>query len=172
LSVEPTQLRFSYGPHGMPNLADEFRKSGLRFSLSQSEDLALLGVTSYRRIGIDIELLRPDFAYKEIAERFFSRQEIVKLLSLPAELRTQAFFNCWTRKEAYIKAGGEGLSLPLDQFEVSFTPEEEPALLSTCPDPTEANRWSLLELHPGDAYAAALAVEASVRLLRGLNWRF
>jgi 4'-phosphopantetheinyl transferase len=96
---------------------------------------------------------------ESIAERFFSAREVATLRALPAEVQPQAFFNCWTRKEAFIKARGEGLSFPLDRFEVSLDPKEPAALVSVSDDPREASRWSLQALPVEEGYAAALAVE-------------
>jgi 4'-phosphopantetheinyl transferase len=110
-------------------------------------------------VGIDLEYIRSDLQVEQLAERFFSRREIATLRTLPPEVQRQAFFLCWTRKEAYLKARGEGLSLPLDQFDVSLIPGEPAALLSTQRDPYEVSRWSLQELTPAPGYAAALAVE-------------
>jgi 4'-phosphopantetheinyl transferase len=133
--------------------------------------VALYAVTRAREVGIDVELIRSDLKIEQIAERFFSHHEIATLRALPTELRQSAFFRCWTRKEAYIKATGKGLSLPLDQFEVSLTPGEPAALLSTQPDPNEAQRWSLRELTPAPGYAAALAVEGHGWCLACWDWR-
>jgi 4'-phosphopantetheinyl transferase len=121
--------------------------------------VALYAVTRGREIGIDLECIRFDLEVEKIAERFFSRREAATLRTLPPEVQRQAFFLCWTRKEAYFKARGEGLSLPLDQFDVSLIPGEPAALLSTQRDPYEVSRWSLQELTPAPGYAAALAVE-------------
>ena len=106
-----------------------------------------------------VEFIRCDLEAEQIAERFFSRSEIVTLRALPLSLRKYAFFLCWTRKEAYIKARGEGLSLPLDQFDVSLIPGEPAALLSYPSRFDEALRWSLQDLPPASGYAAALALE-------------
>jgi len=161
LGVEPTQLRFCYGPHGKPALVSE---PGLCFNLSHSEGLALYAVTRGREVGVDLEFLHPDFPYEQIAEHFFSRREISTLLALSPQLRSQGFFNCWTRKEAYIKAKGEGLTLRLDQFDVSLVPGEQATLLFANGDRQELFRWTLQELNPGPGHAAALAVE-------GRDWR-
>ncbi|MHB1426768.1 MAG: 4'-phosphopantetheinyl transferase family protein, partial [Gemmataceae bacterium] len=99
-----------------------------------------------------------------LAERFFSPRETAVLRSLPPELRREAFFRCWTRKEAYIKAQGKGLSLPLDQFDVSLHPDEPAELLATQHDPQEAQRWSLRSLLPKEGFVATVAVE-------GHSWR-
>lgn len=166
LDREPSQLRFDYSPYGKPALASESGGETLRFNVSHSHGLALYAVTRGREIGIDVEYIRADVASEQIAERFFSSREVAVLRALPVEAQAEAFFNCWTRKEAYIKARGEGLSLPLDQFDVSLVPGEPAALLSTRPDPHEASRWSLQELTPGPGYVAALAVEGRIRQLQ------
>lgn len=155
----PAELRFTYNPFGKPALAPEQGEAGLRFNLSHSQGLALLAVACGREVGIDVEWVGHTLADEEIAARFFSRPEVEALRALPTEARPRAFFNCWTRKEAYIKARGEGLSFPLDQFQVSLRPGEPAALLETAGDAAEARRWSMLELSPGEGYAAALVVE-------------
>ncbi|MGH7830115.1 MAG: 4'-phosphopantetheinyl transferase family protein [Candidatus Binatia bacterium] len=165
--VEPSGLRFSYGPYGKPALVSE---SGLSFNLSHSGGLALYAVACGREVGIDVEFLHPDFPHEQIAERFFSRREISALLTLPPQSRPQGFFNCWTRKEAYIKAKGDGLSFRLDQFDVSLAPGEPAALVNVNGDRRELSRWSLQELNPASDCAAALAVEG--RDYRLLCWQW
>src|SRR5207245_9098248 len=113
LAKEPGQLRFSYNPYGKPELASPADSGALRFNLAHSRGLALYAFTRRRQIGIDVEMIRPDFATEEIAARFFSPAEIAVLRSLPRELQPLAFFSCCTRQEAFIKARGMGLSLPL-----------------------------------------------------------
>ncbi|HEX8652350.1 MAG TPA: 4'-phosphopantetheinyl transferase superfamily protein [Pyrinomonadaceae bacterium] len=159
LGVRPHQLRFSYSSYGKPSLTGEFDADTLRFNLSHSHGLALFAITLGRKIGIDLERLRSDFEYEQIAERFFSAQEFKMLCALPSDVRAEAFFNCWTRKEAYIKARGEGLSLPLDEFDVALAPGEPAALLNIKDNPQEASRWSIRELTPDPGYKAAVAVE-------------
>lgn len=164
LSKEPDQLQFCYGPYGKPSLTQEFGGDTLRFNLSHSYGLALFAITRGRELGVDLEQLRSQVTNIQIAERFFSPREVAALRALPINLQQEAFFTCWTCKEAYLKARGEGLTHPLDQFDVSFTPGEPARLLNTYKDPQEASRWSLYKLNPGPGYAAALAVE-------GHNWK-
>jgi len=164
LRRDPCGLRFEYGSFGKPMLSGESRASDIRFNVSHADDMALYAVTSGREVGIDIERIRPDLIPEDIAERFFSRQEVATLRGLPTPSRLEAFFACWTRKEAFIKARGRGLSLSLDGFDVSLVPGRPVELLSVRDDPEEANRWSLRQLFPGDDYVAALAVE-------GLGWQ-
>jgi 4'-phosphopantetheinyl transferase len=164
LSVPPQAVRFCYGLYGKPALTEDSGGRALRFNMSHSQELGLYAVARDRRVGIDLEYVRGDFASEQIARQFFSPGEVATLCSLPAHLQTKAFFDCWTRKEAYIKAKGQGLSLPLHQFDVSLAPGEPAALLSTRENPQEALGWTLLELTPGSGYVAALAVE-------GHDWR-
>ena len=165
LSIEASQLRFCYSPYGKPALATTPGQDTLSFNVSHSHGLALYAVTRGREIGIDLERIHADLECEQIAARFFSPRENAVLRALPTKLKTEAFFNCWTRKEAYIKARGGGLSFPLDQFDVSLAPGEPTTLLNTRGDPQEATRWSLRALTPGPGYVAALAVE-------GHGWRF
>jgi 4'-phosphopantetheinyl transferase len=164
LGRAPEQLRFCYDSHGKPALTGEADREAVRFNVSHSGRIALYAVTRDREVGIDLERIRFDLAVAELAGRFFSRREIVALGSLPTDMQRQAFFRCWTRKEAYIKARGLGLSLPLSEFDVSLAPGEPAAILCTRPDASEASRWSLQELTPAPGYAAAIAVE-------GHGWR-
>lgn len=168
LRTKPEALQFGVNPFGKPHLAGDQGELGLRFNLSHSHEMALLAVARNRDVGVDVEWMRDDFATDEVAQSFFSRSEVNQLLSIAPELKTHAFFNCWTRKEAYIKARGEGLSFPLDQFDVAFAPDARPALIGNRRDPAEVWRWSFEELSPASGYAAALALEGD--LSRLLLW--
>jgi len=157
VDVEPRQLRFCRGDHGKPFLAPVPGSDAVRFNVSDSGDLALFAVTREREVGVDLERVRPLTEVHEIARAFFSDKEYAVFCTLSADQKQEAFFACWTRKEAYLKARGVGLFLPFDQFDVSLLPGEPAALLGTRGDPREASRWSLRELRPGPGYAAALA---------------
>jgi 4'-phosphopantetheinyl transferase len=170
LGVPPSELEFRYGAHGKPALAAGFDAAVVRFNISHSHEMALFAVTCGREIGVDIEYLGREIRAEEIAQHFFSAHECANLRALPAAAKHEAFFNCWTRKEAYIKAHGEGLSLPLDQFDVSLAPGEPAALLATRNDPREVQRWSLQALTPGPGYVAALAVEGQGWQLACWHW--
>jgi 4'-phosphopantetheinyl transferase len=170
LNRAPKSFSFCYSSHGKPALACESGGDTIRFNMSHSHGVALYAVTRGREIGIDLEFIRCNLEAAQIAERFFSQSEIATLRALPPSLRKYAFFLCWTRKEAYIKARGEGLSIPLDQFDVSLTPGEPAELLTTRPDSDEALRWSLKELILGSGYVAALAVEGRGWTLRCWQW--
>jgi 4'-phosphopantetheinyl transferase len=164
LGLPPHQVQFSYGPHGKPYLSQGSSRSPLQFNLSDSHELALYAFTRGRRIGVDLEHVRPMPDADQIAARFFSPRENAAWQALPPDQRQGAFFRCWTRKEAYVKALGEGLAQPLDEFDVTLAPGEPARLLHVEGDPQAAARWTLTTLVPAPGYAAALAVE-------GIDWR-
>lgn len=170
VNLPPNYLTFRYSSHGKPALAWESGGDAIRFNMSHSQEVALYAVTRDREVGIDVEFIHRDLGVEQIAERFFSRRETATLRGLPTPLREHAFFLCWTRKEAYIKARGEGLSLPLDQFDVSLIPGQPAALLSTRPDSSEVLRWSLQELPLASGYVAALALEGCRGSLSCWQW--
>lgn len=171
LNVEPGRLQFCYGPQGKPGILNSDGDPGLRFNLAHSGQLALCAVTRNREIGVDLEYVRPVLDMDLVAERNFSPRENAVLQALPASERQLAFFNCWTRKEAYIKAIGEGLSRPLDQFDVSLAPGEPARLLWVAGNPQEASCWSLRELAVAAGYVAALAVEGQDWSLTCRQWQ-
>lgn len=170
LGREPEQLQFCYRSNGKPALTETLDGGEVCFNMSHSHELALYAVTRDREVGVDLEHIRPVPDAEQIARRFFSAQDIVTFRALPANLKHEAFFTCWVRKEAYIKARGNGLSLPLDQFEVSLIPGEPARLLSTRPDPREANRWSLHDVSPGPGYVAAVAIQECSWRLKCWGW--
>jgi 4'-phosphopantetheinyl transferase len=172
LGTTPLELSFRYSKYGKPILDGAFdlrsldlglndlRVNDLRFNVSHTEGLALIAFVRTHEIGIDVERIRPEPDVRKLAERFFSLHERHALEKLSGDELQAAFFRCWTRKEAYVKARGEGLSLPLHQFDVSVAADESQALLATRPDPSEASRWILRDLPTRPGYAAALAVAA------------
>ncbi|HJT27362.1 MAG TPA: 4'-phosphopantetheinyl transferase superfamily protein [Pyrinomonadaceae bacterium] len=164
LETRPEALQFSYGAYGKPGLASEHV---LRFNLSHSHEVALLAVALDAELGVDVEHIRADFASEEIARRFFSRAEVEVFNALPKEEQVEAFFRCWTRKEAYIKAIGKGLSQALDAFDVTLAPDVQPALLRVEGD--DASRWLLRNVDVGEGYAGALAVERPVAEVRSFR---
>lgn len=164
LKADPKFLSFTYSEKEKPSLAGPEAQSGLEFNVSHSGSLSLLAFAHGRMIGVDVERTDRAIDTAAIAARFFSETEQKQLASLPTEQRTDAFFRCWTRKEAYIKATGKGLSLPLRQFDVSMAPRDGNALLATRPDPLERTRWSMRDIAVPAGYAAALCVS-------GTDWR-
>lgn len=161
LGVDPRTLVFEYSRLDKPMLP---AGHPLRFNVSHSGDFVLLALARGRELGVDVERIRPDFATAEVAERYFSVGECRQLAALTGEAHRDAFFACWSRKEAYIKARGDGLTLPLDQFDVAFLPDEVPRLVATRHDPPDVGRWSLRDLDVGAGYRGALVAE-------GADWR-
>jgi len=166
LGVSPRNICFAYSSYGKPSMAVPRGQLALSFKASHSDGMVVCAFDRKHRVGIDVEKVRQDCNVEEVAERFFSVAERDALRSLRAHEKHDAFFRCWTRKEAYIKARGEGLSLPLHGFDVSLLPGKPAALLSTRPDANAAARWSLHDLIVGSGYAAALVVELPYAPLR------
>ena len=162
--LPPHALAYRASEHGKLSLDGAAAAGGIHFNVSNAGDLALVAVTRGREIGVDLEQLKPMPDGMDIASRFFSAPENQVFAALPEEARDLAFFHCWTRKEAYIKAVGEGLSMPLDRFDVAFAPGEPARLLRTRGNEAEAARWTMAELHPGPGYVGAMVVE-------GEGWR-
>ena len=158
LQTDPRAVRFQYSEHGKPALAASHRRPELQFNLSHTQGRVLLAICGQRAIGVDIERVREDFNPLEIAARFFSSSEQQALTSLPEAEQRPAFFRCWTRKEAFLKARGHGLSFPLERFDVSIGGGEREIRLATRPDPAEAERWQILQAPAPEGYAAAVAV--------------
>ncbi len=150
-------LQFRYTDMGKPYLEE----ADLRFNLAHSHGLAVLAVARGREVGVDVEYVRSDFEAEALVQNFFSPREIAALEKMPERLRRDAFFIGWTRKEAYLKGIGKGLSVSLDGFDVSLDSGADPILLETRHDPAQVARWTLRDLQPAPGYAAALAVEGA-----------
>ena len=169
LGMAPEAVRFAYRPRGKPHLADA-DDGALRFNVAHSGRLALYAVTRGRELGVDLEEVRPLEDAEPIAARYFSVGEAAALRALPPAERLAGFFRCWTRKEAYIKARGEGLAIPLHEFDVSVAPDEPARLLGSRWEPGDADRWTLVGLSPAPGYAGALAVEGRAWSLSCWQW--
>ena len=166
VSHSPARLEFDYSPRGKPFLRANQIERSIEFNVSHSHGLALLAFAAKRRLGVDVELVRPDFASDEIAQRYFSPQELTELRALPASLQAEGFFLCWTRKEAYVKARGEGLHIPLESFQVSLTPGQ-PELLQAA----DSEPWTLHSLQPDPRFVGALVGEGRGWRLRYWDWK-
>lgn len=164
LEIDPGHIEFGYSQREKPYLAGRCALSGIMFNVSHSGGVALYAFARGIELGVDVERIGREIEVESIARRFFSAYEQQQLLNFPAAERVEAFFRCWTRKEAYIKATGEGLSLPLSQFDVSLLPNSEDALIATRPDSKEAKQWLLREVPAGAGYLAALCA-------RGRTWK-
>jgi 4'-phosphopantetheinyl transferase len=170
LKLDPAKLVFSYNKYGKPFFGLESHGAAFKFNLAHSHGFALLAFSLHAEIGVDLEKHRPDYATDEIAERFFAPEEVAVLKSIPSDSRSAAFFDCWTRKEAFLKAHGRGLGLGLDNFIVEFAPGRNAALLKTRFGPDdEALRWAMHALPMPPNFSAALVVEGEARPMK--LWR-
>lgn len=172
LKIDSRKIVFAYQAHGKPKISDVQNRHRVTFNLSHSNEIAVWAVTKARAIGVDVEYRDRRLSDADrIARRFFSAREAAQFLQVPVSQKNEAFFNCWTRKEALIKAIGAGLTFPLRSFDVAFLPGEAPALLATRPDPSQASKWSLAAFVPAERYLGALALEGKLRHLAFLEWQ-
>jgi 4'-phosphopantetheinyl transferase len=156
LGRPPEEVRFVLGPIGKPALADA--DSPLFFNLSHSREVALVAVTDRDEIGVDVEHVRDMASRDALAERFFHPNEVAALRALSPELRADGFFNAWTRKEAFLKATGKGISYGIDRVEVTLAPGDLPRVLGVDGDAAEAAAWTLGVLTPAPEYVGAVAM--------------
>jgi 4'-phosphopantetheinyl transferase len=168
LKINSAEISFLYNEFGKPRIANS---NPLHFNISHSQNMAVFAFTKRFNIGIDVEFVNPDVEVKEIAANFFSTNEVMNLFALPEKQQTLGFFNCWTRKEAFIKAVGEGLSFPLDTFEVSLEPDKPAKLLVTDWHPKAVSQWSIYSMSPGANFVGSLAIEGLVEQVKFWNWQ-
>jgi 4'-phosphopantetheinyl transferase len=161
LQLSPGQVEFVYGEFGKPELSAKMPADGLQFNISHAQGVGLFGFTRGRDIGVDVEQIRPLEDAEEVAERFFSANENEMFAAVSEDQKPEAFFNCWTRKEAFIKAIGEGLSCPLDSFDVTLKPGEKAQLLRIDGSTEAAARWMLCSLSPGSDYVGAVIASSN-----------
>ena len=169
LECNPCDVSFSYGAFGKPALAGPFVNSKVRFNLAHSGSGALFAVTYGRKVGVDLELIRPLSDARSLAQECFSANENTAWMSLPEPGKLRAFFDCWTRKEAYLKATGKGLSLSLQAFDVSLEAGAGQRNLTLYDRNGDPPAWTLLSLAPHPDYSAALVVEGRVCRIRVLS---
>jgi 4'-phosphopantetheinyl transferase len=170
LGIEPEEVRLRFGPQGRPELDEAHAGSGVRFNVAHADDLAVYALTHQREVGVDVERIHPMPDATDIAVRFFAAAEIAALRALPPREIDQAFFLCWTRKEAYIKALGGGLSIPLDEFEVDLRPSDRPSGVRVPADPARAASWSLHDLWPAPSFVGSVCVAGHDLELRSRHW--
>ena len=155
LAIHPKSVELTYGAHGKPAVAN----SALHFNVSHCDDLAVYAFSFGRAVGVDVESVRPMPEGRDIAARYFSQTENQAWLALDRCDRPVGFFNCWTRKEAFIKAIGDGLSYPLDRFDVSLAPEEPARILRVENTPGDECGWSIESFFPAPGFVAAAVVD-------------
>lgn len=160
------EIQFEYGQFGKPAMSAGFSLKPIQFNISHSGGLALLAFSLRRELGVDVERVRPDFGGDDVAERYFAPEEVAELRALPAALRAKGFFHCWTRKEAYLKAKGAGLQIPLKSFRVSVTPGAPERLHAT-----DSRQWRLHSLEPVATHVGAVVGEGHDWRLTLLEWK-
>ena len=159
LGREPSELRFNYDANRKPSLATDDAQQRLSFNLSHAGDVALIAVTESDPVGVDVERVRAFGDMRSVAKQFFSPAERAELDRARPDEFESAFYRCWTRKEAFLKANGIGLLRPLDSFDVSILTDSAPGLLRVADSPEAPGRWSIVHLDPAPGYVGALAVE-------------
>lgn len=166
LNCTPVSIQMGYAAYDKPYFLDypEFK-----FNISHSGEIVVLAFVQKLELGVDVEYIKTDFEVMEIADNFFASDEIENLKKIEKELHFEAFYRCWTRKEAFIKAKGSGLSFPLSDFSVSIGEKAE--LLATHWDENEKNEWSLSSFMPKNDYVGALAVHGPVKTIKYHEWK-
>lgn len=167
LEMPPQEISFQYSKFGKPTLEGI---DSLQFNISHAKNVALFAFTKKFTVGVDVEYVNPEIEVNDIARSFFATKEVSNLLALPEEQQPLAFFNCWTRKEAFIKAIGEGLSFPLNQFEVSLAPDEPAELLATHWDVNAVSNWTLHSMSPAPDFVGCLVIKGSANQVKFWNW--
>lgn len=165
LQRSPSEIDFSYERRGKPVYRARNVESPIDFNLSHSHGRAVYAIARGRQLGVDVEMVRPAVASEGITERFFSQRECAELHSLPPQSQAEAFFNCWTRKEAYIKARGDGLEIPLNSFDVTLAPGAPERFLQGVD-----SRWHLVAFAAYEDYPAALVYDGAPCKIDFLSW--
>jgi len=164
LRVAADTIHFVSGPHGKPAIAPPLAAGGLEFNLSHSHEVALVAVARQRAVGVDVEFVKRKFSFDDLARRFFTTKEVAALFELPQPLQREAFFQCWTSKEAFLKAKGTGMSGKLDEVAITLAADQQVRINASVPD------WSLTELTLCVGYQGALVVQGDPRPIRCFQW--
>lgn len=159
----PENVRFTYSAKGKPALIDHFHHARIHFNLSHSEEIVVVGLAC-EPLGVDVEYLGRPVEEQAIAARLFSPAEMARFHELSPDQRTRGILQCWTRKEALVKAKGDGLSLPLEDFTVTFSPGEPPRIVALGGNTRVTEDWWLFHLEPAPDYVGAVAI-------RGRDWK-
>lgn len=173
LSADPKSIQFDYTQFGKPFLKKNHRKGSgkIHFNVSHSDRFALVAITEASEIGVDIEFCKEEIEHIDLAKRFFTSQEYTTLKNLPPTERLDAFYRCWTRKEAYIKAVGKGLSIPLNSFDVSLRVSEAPKMLRI--EGGNPENWRIFDIPTEKNYKGALVTDAAIEGfdICDFNWK-
>ncbi len=166
IAVPANEIHFEYGSKGKPGLIAEQNPGGLQFNVSHSANVALIAIGSQHRLGVDIEKIKADIDPASLAERFFSRRERAGLETLPNSLRLSGFFACWTRKESFLKATGDGLSFALSDFSVTTHPDLAASIEEISGNTELGKHWFLADLNVADGYRASVCADTPLSDLR------
>jgi 4'-phosphopantetheinyl transferase len=166
----PSEIEFCHGASGKPEIKGDCARAPIYFNASHSGEIALYAITSACPVGVDVECTRTIPDIEEIASRIFSPRETQTLMALPTDSRLEGFYACWTRKEAFLKATGEGIGENLAKVEVTLAPGEEPKVLHITGDSQIQMQWQLRSFSPAPGYLAAVAFRH--RDLALSQWRF
>lgn len=167
LNMDPKEIKFHYGKFGKPQF---HHTTSLKFNVSHSGNNVIIGFVQDYDVGVDVEEIKDNPDLLDIAKQFFSKSEVAALEEIPTTDRYNAFYRCWTRKEAFIKAKGNGLSYPLDSFSVSLDHNSEAKLESLDSDPKEKSTWNMFSFKPHENYIAAMAVQGNVNAFKVMEW--
>jgi len=166
LGIPAAEIHFEYGSRGKPQLIADQNPRGLQFNVSHSGTTALIAIGSKSQLGVDIEKIRDDIDHAALAERFFSKRERATLEALPKSLHLSGFFACWTRKESFLKARGDGLSFALTDFSVTTHPALDPSIEEISGNTEVGRQWFLADLRVADGYRASLCADVPLSDLR------
>ncbi len=170
LGTQPGRIGYVCNAFGKPDLSPE-SGSRLRFNLSHSAGLALIAIATDANVGVDLEYIQAQSDYAEIAQHFFSADEVDRLSGIPSHLYAEAFISCWTKKEAYVKACGDGLAIPFSSFSVPPGTDPVQDFCVASNDIASARCWSFHTLQPAAGYVGALAIEGSGWRLSQWQWQ-
>jgi 4'-phosphopantetheinyl transferase len=165
-SLDPQNIEFSYNEYGKPTLVADKQLAPMFFNLAHSHNTVVYAFTSINSVGIDVEYMRSNIEYEQLAQSYFSSSEVAELQAVPDAQKSQTFYAGWTRKEAYIKARGKGLSIALDSFDVTLQPGVPAKLIACREEPQAVQNWSLYALPAEDQYASALALKGQCKALQ------
>jgi 4'-phosphopantetheinyl transferase len=170
LNRDPVEIVFEYGPHGKPQLSAAQNRDRLSFNVAHSADVALIAIGWNCELGADVEAISSPASWRSIAQRFFAPSEWTQLQELPEALQPAGFYRAWTGKEAYMKATGRGMSLPLGRFAVCVDPRLPPRLIEVCDDASETARWHVRAPNPTGGYAAAVMWDGPATAITQWTW--
>ena len=168
LNISPSDVQLAYGQYGKPEVIQDAKTNHLQFNISHAGDLAVIAIARDFRIGIDLEKLRPIPSIEDMIKRFFSSEEIDSFCVMPVEKRSRAFMRGWTRKEAFVKAVGDGLSFPLDRINIAFV-EDTVGYFYTLDDTQKINLWSFKDISISLDYVASLVMEGHERNIKYMS---